>query len=998
LAELALRQVDGTNDRIDLCNDVINTLMERVPGFNCVGPLVHAEKSMLVEIPHPSFAGKRFTRPETPLYRSSLFTGAPGNPQLVHELAAEMASADSVDVLVSFIKWTGLRLLGPAFKELEGRGVPVRVITTSYMGASDATAVEWLARLPNVRVRVSYDTERTRLHAKAYHFLRKSGYSTAYVGSANMSGAAMTEGLEWNLKVTAEDMPHILDKFTAEFDTYWNSREFQPYDPADPMPLRNAIARAGKKGEGAAAFTFFDLVPHPFQERILDALESERTAHNRWRNLVVAATGTGKTVVAGFDFRRFNDGFRRENGRPARLLFVAHRQEILEQARFTFRNILRDPNHGELLVGGQSPDRLDHLYCSVPMVTNRRLWEQVGSGFYDYIVVDEVHHGPARSYRPLFEQFFPKVLLGLTATPERMDGESVAADFGHRFAAEIRLPEALDEKLLCPFHYFGVSDPVPLDADRFWRNGKYVESELENVYTGAHALAGQRLRAIVDSLYRYEPDLSRVRGIGFCAGVRHAAFMAESFRQTGIPSALLTGTTGDEERRRLQESLRNGELRFLFTVDVLSEGVDMPEVNTVLFLRPTESLTVFLQQLGRGLRHAPEKECLTVIDLVGQTHRKYRIDRKLKALLPRHRYGIEREVEQDFPHLPSGCAIRLERVAREHVIANIRENLRNLSEQVTERIQSFVAETDGQALTFGNFLQYHDYEPEQLLVAESWSGWKGRAGIIPPPADPDPGDMKKAMVRAASIKGPAEIDRLRSLVSDLRQGRLDCAEALSEPNALTASYRVWGRSVARKFESANDSLARFAENPSALADLEEILDWAAGDTRIAGTRPELPFPCELELHGTYSSLDINAALGLASFRTTGPTGQGVIPVHALRAYVLLVTFQKTEHDFSPTTMYADYPISRELLHWESQSNATQEGRQGQDLIHFDSRGYSVLLFARDVKERNKVTVPYTYLGPAVELVRHEGEKPIRMVWRLRHPMPAEMFEENRRGG
>jgi hypothetical protein len=152
------------------------------------------------------------------------------------------------------------------------------------------------------------------------------------------------------------------------------------------------------------------------------------------------------------------------------------------------------------------------------------------------------------------------------------------------------------------------------------------------------------------------------------------------------------------------------------------------------------------------------------------------------------------------------------------------------------------------------------------------------------------------------------------------------------------------------------------------------------------------------LHGTYSSLDINAALGLASFRTTGPTGQGVIPVHALRAYILLVTFQKTEHDFSPTTMYADYPISRELLHWESQSNATQEGRQGQDLINFESRGYSVLLFARDVKKRNSSTVPYTYLGPAAELVRYEGAKPIRMVWRLRHPMPAEMFEDNRRGG
>lgn len=367
--------------------------------------------------------------------------------------------------------------------------------------------------------------------------------------------------------------------------------------------------------------------------------------HNRWRNLVVAATGTGKTVVAAFDFKRFY----LSKNRQARLLFVAHRREILEQAAGIFRLVLRTPDFGELLVGPHAATRFDSLSCAVDRIGSRRLWEQVGAGFYDFIVVDEVHHGPAASYRAIFERFTPKILLGLTATPERMDGASVAVDFDNRFAAEIRLPEALEEKLLCPFHYFGVADPVSLSGDQFWKNGKYDIAELENVYTGAHTLAQQRLEVVLS--LRYEPDLDRVRGIGFCVSISHAEYMSKKFNEQGIVSAVLVGETLTDDRTALMSDFRAGKIRFLFTRDVLNEGLDVPDVNTILFLRPTESLTVFLQQLGRGLRHAPEKDSLTVLDFVGQAHRRYRIDRKLKALLSKRRFNIQREVEMGFPHL-----------------------------------------------------------------------------------------------------------------------------------------------------------------------------------------------------------------------------------------------------------------------------------------------------------------------------------------------------------
>jgi len=990
--EKSLLQETDPLERLNLCNRLIDLLAGTNDNTH-LGKhrLVFAEKSVLSEITPPHYAQQGIPRPATPIIESSLFTGSPREPQLVQDLQAEMRSADAVDILISFIKWSGLRLLMPAFEDLLTRKVPVRVITTSYMGASDSPAVEWLAKMPNINVRVSYDTDRTRLHAKAYHFQRNSGFSTAYIGSANMSHAAMTSGLEWNLKVTAQDMPHILEKFSAEFETYWNSHEFLPFNPDNFSTLREAIQHARTKTPLPTAF--FDLRPHPFQERILDALQAERTVHGHWKNLVIAATGTGKTVVAAFDFRRF---FEKRN-RQARFLFIAHRREILEQAVATFRNVLRMADFGELLVGPYEATRMEHLFCSVDMLTSRRLWEQVSPDFYDYIVIDEVHHGPSDSYRPIFDNLTPKILLGLTATPERMDGKSVVADFGNRYAAEIRLPEALEEKLLCPFHYFGVADPVALTADNFWKNGKYDIHELENVYTGAHALALQRLDAILAALLRYEPDLSHVKGIGFCVSVRHAEYMASMFNKRGVKSAVLVGDTIDDKRTFFLKEFRTGKLTFLFTRDVLNEGLDVPDVNTVLFLRPTESLTVFLQQLGRGLRHAPDKDCLTVLDFVGQTHRRYRIDSKLKALLPKTRYAIDREIELDFPHLPAGCSIHLDRVAREYVLTNIRENLRNLSVQIPERLQTFANEAN-QPLTFNNFVHYHDYEPETLLVRETWSEWKAKAHLIEPPRDMDISSLRSALVRAASITGPMEIKKLRQIMDRLRLHDIQGALYEAGDFALSIHYRIWGK-PGKDFgiTTLKDSFSKLAGNTSILSDIGEVLEWAEEEARISGTIPELPFHCSLELHAQYSNSDIKAALRMATLESAGTTGVGVLHFRDIKAYAALVTFQKTEREFSPSTMYADYPISRELLHWESQSNTAENSDTGQNLIHHMERGYTILIFVRAAKRRNGITTPFTYLGPA-DRVSYESERPIKIIWRLHHPMPADIFEENRRGG
>ncbi|MDD2599094.1 MAG: DUF3427 domain-containing protein [Kiritimatiellae bacterium] len=971
------------DDRISIVNRVLE-ILAATDGLDYVKrhQLLASNNNLLTEVRQTK---KAHVRPATPLSTSALLTGQGIDPPLEHELRAEMMTADKVDILISFIKWSGLRLLMPAFERLEKDKIPVRIISTSYMGASDPAALEWLSKQSNISVKVSYDTGGTRLHAKAYHFVRNSGYSTAYIGSANMSHTAMTQGLEWTVKVTAQDMPHILNRFGADFSSYWECPEFEDFSEIHFFKFRKAINDFKQRAINSPVF-FAEITPRPFQERILDALSAARQ-NGSMRNLVVAATGTGKTVISALDYKRFSQ----DHGTRKRLLFVVHRKEILEQALACFRTVLRDQNFGELLVDGKEPVDWEHVFASVQSLNSIKPWGNLGKEHFRFVVVDEAHHGAASSYRPIFDHLQPEILLGLTATPERMDGSQILPDFGGHFAAEIRLPEALEEKLLCPFHYFGVSDNIDLDDERFWRNGKYNESELTNIYTGDDVRAKQRVDLILQSLGKYQPDLTNTRAIGFCAGIQHAHYMADHFNKASIPSGVLLGNTPQGVRSQRLQAFREGHLKFLFAVDVLSEGVDVPEINMVLFLRPTESLTVFLQQLGRGLRHAPDKDCLTVLDFVGQTHRKYRLDTKFTALLARSRLRIDLEIENDFPNLPSGCSIILERIAREKILRKIKLVLNDLNNFIPESIKTWDNHST-QPLTFTNFIDQTGLSPFDVLRKKTWTEWKSIANGKPMPDDPHLKMARNTLLRIATRSDPGHL----KLIEDMAKGDqvYEALEKYGEAKSAAVHYLLWGQKGAKVgVSSFKQSVDKWKENTSAVYDAAEIAQWRKNNQPYPYADIDLSFPCDLMLHASYGSNEIKAALGLNSIEKLGATGVGVFHNQDLKVYAHIVTFRKVEQDFSPTTLYKDYPISRKRLHWESQSTTTQITTTGQNYINFEERGYTILFFTRVEKEIEGVTAPFIYLGPASKLISYEGNRPISMVWELAYPMPAALFEE-----
>jgi len=973
-AEKAKRQ-------IELVNSLLVHLKQQAPPGS-VDSLT--EPAQILQAVHS--AGLAPEIPETGLAIPWLFTAGKGSPSLLTELRRELAGCDQADVLVSFITVAGVRKLFDILQTAtatDAVGRPrtrLRILTTTYTGATEMEALDYFARLPGCEIRVSLDGRRTRLHAKAWIFHRNTSFGSAYVGSANLSGTALLGGLEWTVKFTEQGQAALFTRAKAHFETLWNDGEFQHYDAANPEH-RSELSRALKREGGdqvSATTTFFDLAPKDYQKDMLEQLALERE-HGRFRNLVVSATGTGKTVVAAFDYRA---ACKAVGGRP-RLLFVAHRKEILAQARRTYREVLRDHSFGEMLADGSDPQSHDHIFATIDSVCARALVAKCGSDYWHTVVVDECHRLAADRFDGFVSSVRPRILLGLTATPERSDGKPIFPYFDNRPdgspAVELRLWHALDLQLLSPFEYYGCDDETDFSEVPWDSPGE--REVIDKLVTGNDA----RARLVIDEWRRLTGDPKRSKSLVFCVSVAHAQFMTRKFNDAGLPALCVIGSTDSDIRRQAPERLARGELCALVTCDLYNEGVDLPSVDTLLLLRPTQSPVLFQQQIGRGLRlHEGKQSCL-VLDFVGRYRADFRFDRLLSALTGLSRGQMIDAVEKGFSHLPPGCHIQLQQFTKEQILQSLRTAINQSWRRLRTELHSYVVLRGRARVELADFLREQAVQPEELYRSQGRSGWtalKRDAGLLTTPESSEEAYFGHRFSDLLHDDDPEQTDLLLRVggpavsyqtLSDRDRQRLQML-----------AYQIDGQH--HQAGTGEAFLGRLVGAPELRSELGEL----GGVLQARGNLRFRPVPgledVPLCLHAGYGIREILTAVGWLTAERRKPFKAGVLALHDRKVELLFVTLDKSE-GFHDAIAYRDYAISAEKFHWQSQNAAGPDTPAGRRYLDSPHNGWSFQLFVRRSKGE-----PYRACGPVTLEMAH-GEKPMSIEWKLAVPLPVRLFQE-----
>ena len=970
---------------LDLANAIIHKLVNEFHLDS--GNLVSAQAKILTAIidktksDYPDLA-KRLEEimPIKGLVNGALFTGK--GTKLYTELQKEIVSADEILLMVSFIKKRGLALILPQLKEFTNKGGQLKVITTTYMQATDYEAVTQLAALKNTEIKITYDATSERLHAKAYIFLRNTGFNTAYIGSSNISEQALDTGAEWNVKVTQMEQPRMMKTILGAFDASWWAEGYDPFvDGEDNERLKAAL---NETVDNEIDFTNLKGLIRPFdyQQEILERLLVEREVRGHWRNLVVAATGTGKTVMAASDYKAFAEKHDR-----ARLLFVAHREEILRQSLLTFRQVLSNYNFGEKWYGGEEPVSYEHVFASKDTLNNRLDTLQLPADYYDYIVIDEVHHVTASSYRKILNYFTPKVLLGLTATPERMDGEDITQDFDGTISAEIRLDDALNKGLLAPFYYYGITDSVDY-SEVAWDKGHYVASELSRIYSYNDA----RTAVILQSLQKYLTNIRDVRALCFCVDQQHAKYMASKFTLCGLKADVLTSENA-QMRMALYNRLKRKDINYLFVVDMFNEGVDIPEVDTILFLRPTESLTVFIQQFGRGLRKAEGKTHVDILDFVGNSRAEFNYTDRMRVMLGRTSMSVVEEMERDCPHLPLGCRIILEPKAKEYIMNNIRGAIQRFTpHKIMTLVQNFERHHSA-PLTLENFVRIYQIPLDKLYKGRTWNQLLFEAGLREKQSAYHE-ELSRAVFRkwlaTDSYSYLSFIDRLAGLSFKVKVNKMS---TIDQKRLLMFYYDMFEN--AGRFDSLQQMVDELSRDIILCEELKEVLPLLLQENRTyeKADNSLLPdFP--LKLHGVYTKSQIQVAIGTSTLARKSSAREGVERNKNLHVEAMFVDIIKNREEGS-TTDYDDKALSPYLFQWDTQNRVRPESKEGQAYIN---QTQTMLLFVREQKnfvEDKSRTLGYVYLGRVTlsswEYKNLGTRMQMQIRWNMVEPIPGSVM-------
>ena len=928
----------------------------------------------------PDGRPQAIAEPLIPLLDTTLLTNAPGEPSLWNQLDPRSTRPTRIDVVMAFIRRSGIRPLLDALRRHCEAGRPLRVLTTTYTGSTERAALDQLVDL-GAEVRVSYDLSTTRLHAKAWVFHRRSGFSTAYVGSSNLTHSAQVTGLEWNVRASAARNPDVIAKFGAVFDSYWQGGDFVPYDP-DAVRRRAPSAPAAPTAARRSSSSPIELRPEPFQERLLELIElSRQRGHHR--NLLVAATGTGKTVMAALDYARLRERLAR-----ARLLFVAHREEILDQSLATFRYALRDASFGEKWVGGARPTRFEHVFASIQSLNAAGL-DDLPPDHFDVVIVDEFHHAAAAVVRARCSTTSSP--SSCSASPPRPNAATACRSCT---GSTIASPPSCGcgtpstSTTSSPFVYFGIHDGLDL-RDIPWRRGRGYDVEaLTNVYTSTDAWARLVVQQVARPRRRPGDD---ARASGSASASSTPGSWPEHFNRHGIAAVAVWGDSPDDERRgSARATWPPAGSSVVFSVDLFNEGVDVPTVDTVLMLRPTESPTLFLQQLGRGLRTADGKAFCTVLDFVGTHRKEFRFDRRYRALLGGTRRDVERAVEQRLP-VPARPAATCSSTARRAEIV-----LRSLREAIPSRWPAKVDELrslrrDRPDVDPGRVPRRVRPRPRRRLRRQPRAGPTccEAAGVADRcPAGPHetalrrarrpaaPRRRRRAHRRLPSSCSPAAPRRTSARCPSASAGWSTCSSPASPTRCSTKDTTLAGRRRPAVGPPAGPRRARRAARACSTTG-------STTSTRRSPTHPDVP----LQVHARYTRIEILAAFGVGERRQGRRLAERRLRGQGRQRRPVRLHARQEQRRLLP-----HHPLPR-LRHQPRRSSTGRASPSpeptaptGLRYRNHERDGRSILLFAR-LRADDRA---FWFLGPATYR-GHVGEKPMAITWELDHPLPGDLY-------
>lgn len=886
--------------------------------------------------------------------------------KVLSSIEQELNNCNEFCMSVAFITKSGITPLLQTLEELERRGIPGKILTTDYLTFSEPEALEKLVSLKNIQLKMfCTDSETGGFHTKGYIF-RKEEIYRIIIGSSNMTLNAVTKNREWNTKIVSTADGAVAQDILHEFNSLWDDINTKDYEEfIEQYKTQYKIAKEQKKlakSEQVVNLNQYTLKPNKMQIAFINNLIKMK-ANDIKRALLISSTGTGKTFASAFALRELN---------PKRALFLVHREQIAKQAIKSYRMVFGNHKTYGLLSGSSRQTDADFLFSTMQMMAKKEIREQFDCQAFDVIVIDEVHHAGADSYQRIMEYFQPQFYLGMTASPDT-NNYDIYSIFNHNIAYEIRLQQAMEEDLLCPFHYFGITD-IEINGEVFDDN--------TGVRNFNNLVSDARVDYVLQKAKYYGYSGDRVKGLIFCSRKEEAKILSEKFNQRGFKTEVLTGEDSQEKREQVIEKLTNeglGEqIDYIFSVDIFNEGVDIPEVNQVIMLRPTESPVVFIQQLGRGLRKTEEKEYVVILDFIGNYMNNFMIPIALSGDRTYNKDTIRKYVMEGSRVIPGSSTIHFDEISKKRIFSSI-DQVTTTKKLLTEKYQ-ILKNKLGKIPSVLDFYEYGEIDP--MLFMNYAGSYHHFLQLVDKEYIVEFTDKETKLIEFISSilvngKRSQELIILQFLLGHGKFNKQEIQQAIRD------EYQLQDSSAA--FDSAINILSGGFLNTQSekkkYANLEILVEQGGYYTRMMSfyqrmqhqdfynqikdlielglhRYEDLYFPAQdemgLALYQKYSRKDVCRILNWERDDSSTVYGykikNGTCPI--------FVTYEKKE-DIASSTKYEDTFLNNKIFSWMTRSRVSEESIEAQQLIHYAENNLKILLF---VKKSDGEGTDFYYMG------------------------------------